>query len=661
MSEHEINARLFRVAAARVLQADFVLPKRERDATWDRILLMTEFVSHVVTADGDNIRITHPALVDYFLAGQIASELRTDSDVLTQGDRHWSRGLLAGVSLWLRRSADPTITRTVWRRIESAEESSPVTNLLELVIQLELDARQNTRHDVPERDLRREITIADRDLARKNLESAELRLVTLARCRLTQTNLGEADLEHVTFHDCDLTGANLAGANALGAEFARCRFLDPVNPGLLPRVERMQIEAAEFHEGTEAASDVGAAWLTRHGAIQTRTRYGGEFGRIFFSKQAAFLGPVAESLEKGAYRERITAALTRCPSNRPVTVVDLMAGGGNEWLAGLVTPDSGGASRFPGLRVLGIDRDEPQLRELKRKFPEVFKWYRLEIGADGIDLPAIVGEVFGGPGTRLDADLIVAKKAIHELRRSLQARLLAQCFAGLRDGGEFVLYADSPGALEPAPHAMSDQELRRIDHDIRELLLDADATLARIRTAIISGFSFGGSAEDQARFCNLWVMVKDWANDNLHEVRNRWFSSAGEIRWWAREAGFVESEPPSAARYRIAVARFNERGIQRVVHHLERNGPAVIATDGPMLADWLSAHDDERQALLLEFTAHHLAPGSELERALNARSVSVDWGLIHEDLRRLAGGGRETLSFEFPVHVMSFLKPPGRS
>ena len=149
-------------------------------------------------------------------------------------------------------------------------------------------------------------------------------------------------------------------------------------------------------------------------------------------------------------------------------------------------------------------------------------------------------------------------------------------------------------------------------------------------------------------------MVKDWANDNLHEVRNRWFSSAGEIRWWAREAGFVESEPPSEGRYRIAVARFNERGIQRVVHHLERNGPTVIASDGPMLADWLSAHDDERQALLLEFTAHHLAPGSDLERALNARPVSVDWGLIHEDLRKLAGGGRETLSFEFPVHVLSF-------
>ena len=632
-----------------MLQADFVLPRRDRDDTWERILLMTEFVSHVVTAEGDNIRITHPALVDYFLAGQIAAEIRIDAPVLTQGDRHWSRGLLAGVSAWLRRSADPAISRTIWNRIAEAEETEPVTNLLELVLQLELDGPVHVHHDVPDRDRRREISIADRDLARRNLQGADLRLVTFARCRLTQVNLTEADLEHVTFRDCDLAGANLTAANARGAEFARCRFLDSANVALLPRVERLQIEAAEFHEGTDAASDLDAGWLVRHGALNTRTRYGGEFGRIFFSRQSAFLGHVAESLEKGAYRERISAALSRCPPGGPITVVDLMAGGGNEWLAEMVTP-------FPGLRVLGVDRDEPQLRELKGKFPEVFKWYRFEIGESGIDLPAIVGEVFGAPGQRLDADVIVAKKAIHELRRPLQSRLLAQSFAGLRAGGEFVLFADSPGPVDPIAQAVPDAEMRRIDHDLRELLLDADAPLARVRDEIVSGIAFGGSAADQARFCNLWVMVKDWANDNLHEVRNRWFSSAGEIRWWAREAGFVESEPPAAARYRIAVARFNERGIQRVVHHLERNGPGVIRTDGSMLTDWLSASGDERQALLLEFTAHHLAPGSALEQALNARSVSVDWGLIHEDLRKLTVGGRETLSFEFPVHVLSFVK-----
>jgi pimeloyl-ACP methyl ester carboxylesterase/SAM-dependent methyltransferase len=654
--EHELNARLFRVAAARVLQADFVLPVRDRDPTWERILQMTEFVSHVVTNDGDNIRITHPALVDYFLAGHIASELRTSATTITQGDRHWSRGLLAGVSAWLRRSADPAITRQIWHRIDSAKDGDPLTNLLELVVQLDMDGKQNARRDVPESDRRRAVTISDRDLTRRNIESAELRLVTFVRCRFTGADLSEADLQHVTFHDCDLTGANLKGANALGAEFARCRFLDPANPALLPRVEGLQIEAAEFHEGTEAASDVDAAWLTTNGATRTRTRYGAEFGRIFFNRQAAFLGPEAEKLERGAYRERIEAALGHCDPARAITVVDLMAGGGNEWLAGLVAPAENGAPRFPGLQVLGIDRDEPQLRELKRKFPEVFKWHRLEIGTDGIDLPAMAGEAFVGPSQRLEADLIVAKKAIHELRRPLQPKIIEQCFAGLRPGGELVLFADSPGPLEPAPHAMSEAEFNRIDREIRELLLDPDVLLATVRDTVVRGIAFGGSHADQIRFCNLWVMVKDWANDNLHEVRNRWFSSAAEIRWWAKAAGFHEVVAPAAARYRIAVARFNERGIQRVVHHLERNGPSVIATDGSMLSDWLSAHGDERQALLLEFTAHHLAPGGELERALNAKPVSIDWGLIHEDLRKLSGGGRETISFEFPVHVLSFRK-----
>ncbi len=656
VTEHDINARLFGVAAARVLQADFVLAKGARDATWSRILQMTEFVAHVVTPDGYNVRITHPALVDYFLAGQIANELRTDSAPLTQGDRHWSRGLLAGVSAWLRRSSDPTVLGNVWHRIRIAADGAPVANLLELAIQMEVDAHQNARRDVSERDRRRQVTIADKDLARRNLASAELRLVTFARCRFNGANLSEADLQHATFHDCDFAGADLTGANAYGAEFARCLFRDSATSSRSARVEQLQIEAAEFHEGTDAASDVAAAWLEEHGATRTRTRYGGEFGRLFFSRQAAFLGPVAESLEKGAYRERITAALARCPGDKPVTLIDLMAGGGNEWLAGLVTSGEGGAPRFPGLRVLGIDRDEPQLRELKRQFPDVFKWYQMEIGDRGIDFPAIIGEVFARPGDRLEADLIVAKKAIHELRRALQPRIIAQCFAGLRPGGELILFADSPGGLALTTREISEEDFAQIDTSIRGLLLDPDTPLAAIRAAVVTGVSFAGGESDQARFCNLWVMLKDWANDNLHEVRNRWFSSAGEIRQWALEAGFSETGPPSAARYRIAVARFNEHGIQRVVHHLERNGPGVIQTDGSMLADWLSASGDERQALLLEFSAHHLTPGSDLERALNARTVNVDWGVIHEDLRKLTGGGRETISFEFPVHVLGFAK-----
>lgn len=661
VKEHELNARLFQVAAARVLQADFVLPEKNRDTTWNRILQMTEFVSDVLTPQGDhNVRITHPALVDYFLAGHIASEIRIGASSVTQGDRHWSRGLLAGVSAWLRKSADPALAREIWRRIRSAEDEEPVTNLLELVVQLDLDRQRTHRRNASESDRRRNVRIEGQDLSGRNIQSAELRLVTFERCRFSGADLREADLQHVTFHDCLFVGAKLSGANALGAEFARCQFLDPADPTLLPAMRGMQIEAAEFHEGTGAASDVGAAWLVANGASQTRTRYGAEFGRIFFNRQAAFLGPGATTLERGAYRERIEAALARCQPRQTITVVDLMAGGGNEWLAALVAPGTAGAPRFPGLRVLGIDRDEPQLRELKRKFPDVFKWHRLEIGASGVNLPAIVRDVFGGNGQHVAADVVVAKKAIHELRQPVQSRLIAQCFDGLRPGGELVLFADSPGPVEPASHAMSAAEFARIDSEIRALLLDVDTPLSTIREAIVNGISLGGSHADQARFCNLWVLVKDWANDNLHEVRNRWFSSAAEIRWWAKAAGFTESAPPAEARYRIAVARFNERGIQRVVHHLERNGPSVISTDGSMLADWLSAHGDERQALLLEFTAHHLVQGSELARAVRMEPVATDWGLIHEDLRRLEGVGGETISFEFPVHVLSFRKAERR-
>jgi pimeloyl-ACP methyl ester carboxylesterase len=655
IDEHELNARLSRVAKDRVLQADFVLDRKDRDPTWERILQMTEFVAHVPTTEGDNIRITHPALVDYFLAGQIANELRIGAPVITQGDRHWSRGLLAGVSLWLRRSPDPGIVAAVWQRIESAPADAPVANLLELSIALASDRQHDPRHHRSERERRRDVTVSDRDLGGKHLEGAELHLVSFVRCRFTGTNLREADFEHATLQDCELVGADLAGANAVGAEFARCRFRDPANPALLPDVDGFLIEGAEFHEGAAAASDADAAWLAARGALTKRTRYGNEFGRIFFNRQSAFLGDVAETLERGPYRVRIEAALTRCPPNRPITVVDLMAGGGNEWLAGLVTVSEDGRPRFPGLRVLGIDRDEPQLRELKRRFPDVFKWHRHEIGSDGIDLPAIVGEVFDPKGERLDADVIVARKALHELRRPLQPRLIAACFAGLRPDGEFVLYADSPGPLEPSEGAMPDSRFRAIDGEIRGLLLDPRTPLDRIRERIVTGLSFDGTEADQAAFCNLWVLVKDWANGNLHEVRNRWFSSAGEIRTWARAAGFTESSPPTAARYRIVVARFNERGIQRALHHVMRNGPEVVTTDAAMLTDWLSGEGDDRLTMLLEFSAHHLAAGGPLADALSAKPEHWDLGKIDRTLSRLSRG-RQSATFEFPVHVLSFRK-----
>lgn len=657
VTEHELNARLFQVAAARVEQADFVLPRARKDAAWTRILQMTEFVSTVVTPDGDHVRITHPAMVDYFLAGEIASELRSGAARITQGDRHWSRGLLAGVSAWLRRAGDPTVLAEIWHRIRAHDAATPATNLLELAVQLDLDARQHPRDRRPEQDRRREVRIADKDLSGRNLAGAELRLVTFERCQFRGADLTEADLQHATFHDGDFAGANLTGATAQGAEFARCRFLDPEDPDRLPVVTGLQVEAAEFHEGTDAASDVDAAWLTGRGAVRTRTRYGDEFGRVFFRRQAAFLGQVADSLERGAYRERIESALARCAADRPITVVDLMAGGGNEWLAGLVTTRDGTPSRFPGLRVLGIDRDEPQLRELRRQFPEVFKWHRLEIGPGPLDLRAIAGEAFEGPGRRLAVDLVVAKKAIHELRRPHQPRLLRHCFEGLRDGGELVLFADSPGPEDPGSEGIVEADFAALDGEVRALLDDPDTGLATIRERVVAGLRLGGSPADQARFCNLWVMLKDWANDNRHEVRNRWFSSAAELRAWARDAGFEESAPMAAARYRIAVARFNERGIQRVIHHLERNGAAAIRNDASMLTDWLSATGDERQSLLLEFTAHHLAPGSALAQALGLKPVRVDWGLIHESLRGLPAANRETLSFEFPVHVLSFRKP----
>ena len=79
---------------------------------------------------------------------------------------------------WLLRSADPAIARQVWRRIEAAKPGEPVTNLLELIVQLDIDGRQNARRDVAESDRRRAVTITDRDLGHRNLEKGAWYLAT---------------------------------------------------------------------------------------------------------------------------------------------------------------------------------------------------------------------------------------------------------------------------------------------------------------------------------------------------------------------------------------------------------------------------------------------------------------------------------------------------
>jgi SAM-dependent methyltransferase len=642
--EHRISERLSRIAESQVLgKQDALNPAGPDDRVWHQVARLGDIVDRVLIDGEDRLRFKSPAFRDFFFAGRIAFQLAQSESAPTPraGDR-WSRSLLAGVADWLHELNCGPDRVAAWIALESAPRTSrPSANLLNLVLRMQLDLLMRNRPGESEWDLRRDVRITNADLRDTDLTDADLRLFRFEGCRFDRATLVNTELAHAAFHGCRFTGADLSQADAIGAEFLDCVFRGPDGAAL--RVAGLEIEATEFG----GSSDVGAADLVAQGASLTHSRYRGAFGRLFLNAQESFLGPDLTRLETGAYRERIREALGRVPPDRPAYLIDLMAGGGSERLAGLLGRDDGS---WPNLHVLGVDRDDPSLRALKREFPYRFEGRQWEIdsGPDGgldLDLGALLGDAFGGP--RLAADVIIAKKAIHEIARRLQPALLAECCRALRPGGRFVLFADTPGGLEGS---MTEAQFTWLDRTIRPLLVDQDTPSARVRDLVLQP-SFTGSVADRALFTNLWILLKDWANENGHEVEHRYFASAAEIEGWARAAGLVP-EPPAPGRYTIAVALFNETGIRHAMHHLERTG--VDQADENALRDWLGAAGQPRFALLREFTEHHLADGTELATALGASTEEIGFERVHP---RLQGIRERSRAFRLPFHVLSFRRP----
>ena len=69
-------------------------------------------------------------------------------------------------------------------------------------------------------------------------------------------------------------------------------------------------------------------------------------------------------------------------------------------------------------------------------------------------------------------------------------------------------------------------------------IVQKEKDLDVIRLKLIENLNFKANNDDAAIFSNLWVLLKDWANENKNEVKNRYFSSAAEIVEWGKKIGF---------------------------------------------------------------------------------------------------------------------------
>jgi uncharacterized protein YjbI with pentapeptide repeats len=602
------------------------------------VLALTEITQN--TRNGPAFR--HAAMRDYFVAGRIAREIldpsvRSDkTDELVREDR-WDSLMRDAVRSWLGPSDGkaPGRIRSRLRRRGDAQRSDVNAtmrrNLLDLLLAFD-----------------RATPLEDLDFSSIQADGIDFKKLTFRNCTFANAELRNADLGGATFSACDFSEADLSGADALDTRFESCTF---ESNGKKANLNGMAI-GAEPDDNADTA--IRSQWqsLKSRGAVEYRSRYRDEFGEAWPAFQKAALGPGFERLEGDVYLPAIKDALRKASaadSGGPVYLVDLMAGGSYDRITNLL-------DEFENLRIVGVDKDPSTHRR-----PERLSWEQLTIGGAkgngqdplGLDLRESLTRAFGA--SAFPPDVIVGKKAIHEIKRPLQKELIARCADALSAGGRLVLFADAPG---PTSETDLDQtKLEKIHGELeslRNFLTEdppPDKVLQKLET-----MSFDDSPTSQIGFTNTWIMLKDWVNHNRHEVANRYFASVAEIKGWAASSLGEPSVRSDA--YRLNPLIFNELGIQSVLHHIasEQHGDVkksdIVARDRRQLQGMIS--ENERLNVLIEFSRRHL-DGLPLGTALKADERPIMLRDLDPALAPLDTGAK-AWSFELSCHVLVFEK-----
>ena len=211
----------------------------------------------------------------------------------------------------------------------------------------------------------------------------------------------------------------------------------------------------------------------------------------------------------------------------------------------------------------------------------------------------------------------------------------------------------------PANLSQTRAALDTLRHTLAEDADDVQRTIVFEPDDVVRALAplkFDASAADLIAFANTWIMVKDWANLNRHEVRNRYFASVPEIKEWAKGVFGAPRETKSDY-YRLNPLIFNELGIQRVLDHLTReggNGAQVVDRDEAHLSEWM--WESERLNVLVDFTKKILGPGELLTKALDAKEESIDLTQIDPALALLNRSDITAPTFNLPCTVLVFEK-----
>lgn len=570
--------------------------------------------------DGNSLVFRHAAEAEYFLALRLAAELleppsnlKDAEGLQTVASHPWGTARVRMVDEALRSmapGADDRATRIAdWLRGSSPASLNGLLggngkrNILEVwkVTRCEDAACVNPG------------TMQGMDLNQMDGQGLDLKNERIENCTFVHADLRDAEMMHAQFIGCDFASANFTRASAIGAHFQGCSFGEGDR---FARVKEFEIE------GIAIIPPELETELIKKGASSQRSRYRGKFGEQFLLTQKAFLGRAAEDLETKSYLPAIQRAIARSSRERPgqaLYMLDLMAGGRGGRSEELL-------AHFPLLHVLSIDRDAPQ-----RTFTERHQWMLFEFGGavlskqpdetDPFGLRTLLQQGF--PECDGSADLVIAKKAFHELEPDAQAALMQSCAAVLRPGGHLVIFVDAPGP-ETGPIDRTRREKAVQCHEqLRKLLLDRTTQPHDVKE-LINADRYRPDPIGEWLFVNDWVAIKDWANLNWHELAHRYFASIAELRQWA-SPWFGETVEVTTDWYDINPLRFNERGVNWVLHFLERHNEdreGAIAQHRAKLADQLAGSEAFRS--LVEITRSVLERPTAFTKMMHSTQARVE-------------------------------------
>jgi hypothetical protein len=376
-------------------------------------------------------------------------------------------------------------------------------------------------------------------------------------------------------------------------------------------------------------------------------RYSTRFGEVFDRKMSKLLRGNSAQAEQ-AYDKLVFESIARASEElkRPVVVVDLMAGGSQRPQRML---DKFGSD----IELLAIDRDDSRIRAVQASNAAGYAARSAEI-KEGFSLKQILHDALDRDG----CDVVVAKKALHELPWKLQQMLIHDISECLSPGGTVVLYTDGPVEMTPATH----REWNRRDSRLKQILpMSGNCNMATARKELFPAECQFDSNDPSApaMFINYWIRLKDWANYNVFEYEHRFFSSANQIKDEFAKCG-LKTAGATAFYMQLQAQRFVEEAINRLDY---------------MLADTTGSHydlrnlftDNPRYQFFWDFARAHL--GGEHDPTEFGERMNATWELsgVHELLREEFLGESLNLdvqdesgpTFKMPIHIFEFSKKAG--